>query len=279
MVRDARYVIWLLMLGAVVLLNLPLPVSMRIESGTRDQFAPFQNFMTLARHRLKTGFSTLHHAQRLRRERREWLEEMAELRERVRRLERFELENQVLRRQLGFAVLSPHRLLLCEVIARGDMSGWWRTIRINKGAIDGVREGQAVTSVDGLVGRTHNVAARTAEVLLMTDPNCRIAAVCERTGAYGIVRGAGIRMSRNMPLEMLAAALPGEMDFVPRAQPLRTGDTIVTSGLGGLFPEGLEVGRVTAVTVDESGLYQRATIQPAATLGSLKLVFVVLDGE
>ncbi len=275
--RDTRHVIWLLMLGAVLLLNLPLPVAMRIESGARGQFAPFQNFMTLARHGVASGWSELRHTQTLRHERRELIEDVASLRETVRRLERFERENEVLRRQLGFAVLAPRRLLLCEVIARGDISGWWRTIRINKGARDGIREGQAVTSVDGLVGRTMAVSERTADVLLITDPNSRIAVTGAHNGTYGIMRGAGIRMTRDIPLEMLAAALPGELHYVPREQPLNPGDRIVTSGLGGLFPEGLEVGRLGAVSLDPSGLYQRATVHPSANLAALKYVFVVME--
>jgi len=276
-VRDTRYVIWLLVLGAVLLLNLPLPVAMRIESGARGQFAPFQNFMTLARHGVASGWAALRHTQTLRHERRALVEEVAGLRETVRRLERFEHENEVLRRQLGFAVLAPRRLLLCEVIARGDISGWWRTIRINKGTRAGIREGQAVTSVDGLVGRTMAVSDRTADVLLITDPNSRIAVMAGPGGAYGIMRGAGVRMTRDVPLEMLAVALPGELDFVPREAPLTPGARIVTSGLGGLFPEGLAVGRVGTVSLDPSGLYQRATVHPSANLAALKYVFVVME--
>jgi rod shape-determining protein MreC len=275
-VREGRYLIWLLVLGAVLLLNLPLPLSMRIESGARDGFAPFQNFMTLAWYRLG-GLVSLHRADAIQAERRAQLAELAALRERVRQLEGFELENQVLRRQLGFTILSTHRLLLCEVVARGDLSGWWRTIRLGKGSTDGIRAGLAVTSGDGLVGRVHAVSRYTCDVLLLTDPNCRIAARCRRTGAHGIVTGAGIRMTHTVPLEMLAAVRPCVMDYVPRAQALEPGDEIVTSGLGGVFPEGLRVGQVVAAETDVSGLYQRADVRPLAPLDTLKYAFIVME--
>jgi len=161
-------------------------------------------------------------------ERRALQAEIARLRDRMRTLEGFELENQVLRRQLGLAILSERDLLLCEVVARGDMSGWWRTIRINKGLDDGVREGMAVTAVEGLVGRTFSVSRHTCDVVLVTDPNCKIAARCPRTGALGIVRGAGIRLSGDTPLEMLAAVRPCQMDYVSRAHVLKPGDEVVT---------------------------------------------------
>ncbi len=275
--REGRYLIWALVLAAVVLLNLPLPLSMRIEAGARDNFAPFQNFMSMALYRLRGVVVSLGRIGAIQDERRAHVAAIAELRERVDRLERFEVENQVLRRQLGFSILSPRRLLLCEVVARGDFSGWWRTIRLGKGEADGIRTGLAVTSVEGLVGRVHAVSRHTCDVLLLTDPNCRVAAQCTRTGAHGIVRGAGIRLAGDSPLEMLAAVRPCRMDYVPRAQELQPGDEITTSGLGGVFPEGLRVGEVVSTELDGSGLYQRADIRSLADLGGLKYAFVVME--
>ncbi len=74
---------------------------------------------------------------------------------------------------------------------------------------------------------------------------------------------------------MMTAAEPLSMSYVSRDYEIRPGDTVVTSGLGGVFPEGLVVGYVLTSTADSSNLYQRLTVAPAAVLTGLRYVFVI----
>jgi rod shape-determining protein MreC len=276
-VNDKRYLGAVLLVGLVVILNLPLPLSMRIRHAATDQAAPFQNVMSLlvdrvrgfARHVTRSGDAA--------RERQEQIVEIAELRDRLRRLERLELENQSLRRQLGFAILSPRKLLLCEVVARGDLSGWWQLIRLNKGRRDGVSEGMAVMTVDGLAGRVASVSARSCDMLLITDNNCRISCTMPSTGSFGVLRGNGVSLRGDTTMELLASVNPCQLDYVPIGERIPLHAIVHTSGLGGIFPEGIPVGRVTAVELDESGLYQRALIEPVAAVDRLRYCFVVLE--
>jgi rod shape-determining protein MreC len=76
-------------------------------------------------------------------------------------------------------------------------------------------------------------------------------------------------------IEMLCSVRPPRLEYLPRDEEVRRGDEVVTSGLGGVFPDGLVVGHVARTRVDASGLYQRADITPAADLGALDMVFVV----
>ena len=206
MVREKRFVFWLIALLLVVVLNLPLPATLAMRAGMRDNAAPFQNAMSLVIHRARGLLAVLGRTSKLLDEKRDLQVEVAELRTLVQRLEQFETENKTLRRQLGFAVLSPRQLLLCEVVARGDMSGWWQTLRLNKGTDDGVEVGMAVTSIDGLIGRTTAVARHSCDVLLITDPSCKVACKVVRNGAFGIMQGAGIALGGGVSLEMLASA-------------------------------------------------------------------------
>jgi rod shape-determining protein MreC len=244
--RDRRYMLWMLVLVLVVILNLPLPASMRVRSAARDGFAPFQNVLALVWHRAAGVLASVGNRTGVVEEREKLLQENATLRQRIRRLEGFERENQALRRQLGISILSPRNLLFCEVIARGDLSGWWQTIHLGKGLDHGVRQDMAVITDDGLVGRVRSVSRRTCEVLLVSDPNCRVACRVVRTGAFGVMRGAGMTLRGDTQLELLATLNPCRMDYVPRAGELQKGDRIETSGLGGVFPEGILVGEVLA---------------------------------
>ena len=74
---------------------------------------------------------------------------------------------------------------------------------------------------------------------------------------------------------MLFAVQPCRMDYIEKDAPLVVGEKVITSGLGGVYPKGLAVGRVVGSELDRSGLYQRAKIAPAADLRDLKYVFVV----
>jgi rod shape-determining protein MreC len=174
-------------------------------------------------------------------------------------------ENRILRRQLHFYRNSDRTLIPCEVIARG-VSGWWKSVRLSKGTRDGVYPRQAVVSPDGLIGKTLETGRTTSEVLLISDPDCRISARISRTGSFGLVRGGGSNL-RGQPL--------CEMEFINRDIPVRPNDEVVTSGLGGIFPAGIRIGYVESVQQDDAGLYQRAVLVPAADLDILEFVFVV----
>jgi len=129
--------------------------------------------------------------------------------------------------------------------------------------------GAAAISPDGLVGRTTEVTPFTTEVLLVSDPACRVSAKLTRANVFGMVRGIGNNL-RGEP--------QARMEFINKDVEIRIGDEVVTSGLssgGGRFPRGVHIGYVEKVYKDDSGLFQYAEIIPRATVGLLDYVFVV----
>ena len=169
------------------------------------------------------------------------------------------------------------QLVFCDVTARGDSVGWWHTLTVNRGSRDGIRPDLAVVGPKGLVGRTSGVSWRTAEVLLITDPNCKVPCRTAGGAEFGILEGRGVSVTGRHRLEMLSAVNPIRVDYVPLEMPLHGGDVVETSGLGGILPPGIAVGRVLNAEMDPSGLYQRADVAPSADLTSLRYVFVVMD--
>ena len=183
----------------------------------------------------------------------------------VRELKALAQENDALRRQLQFLQRVPRSLMACEVIAR-DQDGWWQAIRLNKGSKDTVQKDLAVVSVEGLVGKTVDVSENTAEVLLISDPSCKVAAQISRTGSFGILSGRGPSWRGQVICKM---------EFINKSIPIQAGDEVITSGLGGIFPKGLLIGYVDKVFMDHSGLYQHADIISKSDLGRLQYAFVV----
>jgi rod shape-determining protein MreC len=266
--RERSIVLWVIV-GAVLLavLNLPNNVSRRTKAALRESIAPLQNAVSGFGRKVRESFRSVRGIGDAISENRKMAAELVRLRNEVRDLQALERENAQLRTQLQFLRGSERRLVPCEVIAR-DITGWWQTVRLGKGTGDGVGPNMAVVSSDGLAGRTVDVSSRTSDVLLISDPSCKVSAQIARTGAFGVLEGTGPSVSGHAVCRM---------KFINRNIPVLAGDEVVTSGLGGIFPRGLLIGYVEKVFTDESGLFQQADVIPKADLGMLTYAFVVAE--
>jgi rod shape-determining protein MreC len=144
-----------------------------------------------------------------------------------------------------------------------DNSPWFRTILINRGESDGIREGMPVVAVNGVVGQVVRVTAKSARVLLLTDHSSAVAAVVQRSRARGVIRGKSDGLCT--------------LEFSAREDDIKVGDQVVTSGIGGLFPKGIPVGEVTMVKKGEFGIFQTVNIRPAVNIPRLEELLVLLQ--
>ena len=149
------------------------------------------------------------------------------------------------------------RWLPAEVV-NIQLSSLRQRLLLNRGVANGVFKGQAVLDDKGLIGQTTHVGPWSAEVILITDPEHAVPVRVERTGLRTIAVGAGDTTSLALPY------LPGNAD-------IKSGDLLVTSGLGGVFPEGYPVARVTEV--------HRDAVQPLAQVRATPLAHVDTDSE
>ena len=193
--------------------------------------------------------------------------------------ERLREENAALRRDLGLASALPG-LLCAEVLSRGGSTGWRCVVRIGRGSRDGVAEGDAVVCPLGLVGRVIATSARTADVLLLSDGDSRVACRIETAGGVpvrGILSGGGIAAD-DRELELAQVAAPFTVEFLDKDASIRPGDRVLTSGLGASFPAGIPVGTVVSAEPDATRLHQRVAVAPLVDFGALRRVFVLRAG-
>jgi rod shape-determining protein MreC len=148
-----------------------------------------------------------------------------------------------------------------EVVGH-DVSPWFRSVLIDRGRGHEVSSGMPVVTDSGLVGLVTAASSHAARVMLLLDRQSAVDGMIQRSRARGIVRGTG------------SGAL--EFTFMVRGDDVKPGDEVITSGVGGVHPKGLRVGRVTEVQADASSLLHTATVQPAADFGRLEQVFVML---
>lgn len=142
-----------------------------------------------------------------------------------------------------------------------DASGLARTLVVEGGSNQGFEAGMAVLSTAGVVGKVIAVGPSSSRVLLINDHNSALDAFDQRSRVRGIVAGVvddGLVMK-----------------YVDRSEDVKAGDTIVTSGLDGIFARGLLVGEVVAVVREGPGLFLTVNVAPAADFRRLEQVLIV----
>jgi rod shape-determining protein MreC len=173
-------------------------------------------------------------------------------------------ENARLRQFVGWQRQTSWKLKLAKVVLR-EPANWWRTVQIDLGSRDGLRVNLPVLTTDGLVGRISSVSFTRSQVTLLGDPNCKVSARVENeTHDAGIIGSSG----------------PLETDFVwlgylSRNANLKPGQSVVTSGEGGIFPKGIPIGKIVDVQPVDYGSRTEARVKLAANLNSLDAVWVM----
>lgn len=260
----------------LVVVFVPFPsLTLKGKGAVRGALAPAERGASSLWQRLSEATAAIRGIGGAVEKNRELSHELVRVQSELNALREAEADNTRLRRAFEFRETNPQTMIPCDVVSR-NISGWWNTVRIGKGSRDGIEANRAVISPDGLVGRTAEVTPHTTEVLLISDPACRVSAKLVSTklnliNVFGLVRGAG---------STLKGHPKARMEFINKDAEVNVGDEVVTSGLsGGLFPKGVHIGYVEKVYKDESGLFQYAEIIPRATVGLLDYVFVVSDSK
>lgn len=247
-----------------VLLLLPDGFSARIKGFFQNLTSPVQSGGIRTKRSLEARVDAMRGFGGLIEENERLNGEVIRLQAKVRLSKSIEEENVKLREQFDFYNRQTDKLIPAEVLSR-SINGWWQSVRITKGTRDGIAPNRAVISPDGLVGRTANVFAHSADVLLLSDPACKVSARIRRTGSFGLVTGTGVTLKGYPRVEM---------QFIHKDIPVQVGDEVVTSGMGGVYPRDVVIGYVDAVRMEEAGLYQIAEILPQAVDSLTDIVFV-----
>jgi rod shape-determining protein MreC len=184
------------------------------------------------------------------------------------RLTEEHLENSRLRELLGFKSQLRQLVIPADVIA-SEPNRRAFTVMINKGQRDQVRRNMPVVNMYGLVGKILDVSAHTAVVQLLIEPSFRASAQVQRSRVMGIIKpGAGMTL---------------RLDNVPLAEDVKEGDRVITSGLGGVFPSGIEIGMVVSAQNEEAfsqdyqtfGIFKMIQVSPSVDFSTLEELFVL----
>lgn len=177
------------------------------------------------------------------------------------RMNALESENQRLRNLLSASSTIHQKMLIAQII-KTSQSPYSYQILINKGSRQGVYRGQALIDAHGVLGQVVRVEPSDSVVLLITDPHNGVPVEVNRTGLQTVALGRGDGQSLSLP-------------FLPRNADVRVGDLLVSSGLGGRFPEGYPVGRVREIKRPPGESFIEAIADPSAHLNRGRQVLLV----
>jgi rod shape-determining protein MreC len=170
-------------------------------------------------------------------------------------------ENDRLRSLLNSPVQDNTRKLVAELMAV-DNNPYSHQIVINKGAINGVYEGQPVLDDKGIVGQIMQVSSTNSRVLLIADVTHAIPVRVARNNVRLVVSGSG-------SLDELL------IQHVAHSSDLKVGDVLLSSGLGNVFPEGYPIATITSIIRDESRPFSQVRAKPVAQLDRLKYLLLL----
>ena len=141
-----------------------------------------------------------------------------------------------------------------------DTATRFKSIIIDRGSDDGVEINDAVVNASGLIGRVVLTTKDMAKVQLVTDNNCSVGALVERTRRQGVVRGNGTNAA--------------SMFDIPSLADVQVGDTVLTAGIDGIYPKGIPIGSIVRADQGES-LFKTIVIRPTVDFGTIEEVIVI----
>lgn len=187
-----------------------------------------------------------------------------ELMTRLEAMDEMRLENDRLRSLLDFKQSTKMELIAAQVIAR-DLVPDHSTITINKGTDHGLRSGQAVITLDGVLGYVFRPSNKTSHIMLLTDRYAVVDGIVQRTRAQGIVEGRG--------------AGECSLKYVERTEDVREGDIVVTGGLDNIFPKGFPIARVESVESKAVSVSLKVELELLVDPRKVEEVFIVSNAQ
>lgn len=268
----------ILLLVIALLLSILIGVGSAVFGSNADPLSDVFNIVTAP---VRGGISAaagwaegvsayVFHYQELHDELEELRVRVAELEEEVREGQEASRENEQLRELLDLQAKRKDFVFESAKVTTRSTSNWESTLTIGKGTSSGIEAGDCVITETGvLVGVVSEVGLNWATVSTVINTDIEMGGIVARTYSAGILEGDFTLMSQGRL----------KLSYLPDGAQLVSGDEVLTSGKGDIYPSGLVVGQVEGVFTDASGMTRYAVVIPSADFSSLIEVFVIKDFE
>lgn len=262
----------LIALSAVMLLALLAVLTSKerkltfIESAIGSVLQPVQAFASRASDSIINFVETLLNTTDADLENQQLKIHVASLEQNLSEMDALRKENERLKQMLAFAQNTPELSYVTGAVIGRSPGIWFDTFTISVGRLQGVERNMPVVSPAGLLGRVSEVGATWCKVVALIDSSMNVSVLVDRTRDSGMIRGT---------LKAGTGADTLELYYLPSDSDLLPGDRILTSGIGGLYPKGLNVGEVLTVSRAGESEYN-ATVRPTVDFKHIEEAMVVV---
>ena len=255
----------IIMIIAMALSTLPFNHAGLIENVFGIVISPFQKITDFLVESTEGFFSFIINIKDTQKRNGELKEEISVLNSDLRELSDLKTENEKLRSLLELKNNDTnYDTVAAEIISR-SWNNWENTVTVNKGSQNGIKINNPVITETGVVGYVYEVGTNWAKIMTILDPSSSVSSIASRTGDDGIIQGDYSIGSRQYC----------KMSFIGKESGISNGDSIETSGAGGIYPAGLYIGRVTDVKAVSDGVSRQAVIEPGVNFNDLKYVLII----
>ncbi len=240
-------------------------------SGVENAFSmlvmPIQNGLTYLKNRMAGNDSFFTNINNLQAENKELKEKNKQLEESLRELEVIKAENSSLKEYMKMTEKYTEFSTIPANVINRDISNLSRMLVINIGSKDGITENMTVISQEGLVGHTISVTEHTAKVQTIVDSASTVSGAIS-TSRDGILLKGTLEDKKNL-----------KATFIPAEATLVQGDSVETSGMGGLYEKGIHIGTITEIVNTKNITNRYAIIKAAVNFDKIETVLVIKKGE
>lgn len=268
-----RPILIALLASALFLVLAALTVGRRTASRTEDAFAsaalPVQEAVGRLTDEVTDFFTRVFFPSSIQQENERLAKLVSAYERRLILYEAMEQENARLSELLDYASTNNSFYFMTAPVSARSLDPYVDTITVRGGSRNGVTEQMAAVNGQGIVGRVVEVGATYAKIRTLQNDDMRISVMVERTRDEGMLGGLIIEDGQLVGLKLY---------YLPKDADLQVGDTIVTSGLGGIFPKGLYVGKVLYLADEDNGEYDACVVSDV-DFEHLEEVLIILGKE
>ena len=267
---NNKYFVILLIVTIILIVTMIFNLNKSYETKQSDNFImkitmPVQKAAYNISSGIRGFFSHFGDISVLRQENEKLENKITQLEEKIQRNEMYKTENERLRSMLNLKDTYKEFDLVAANVTGKDSSTWFLSLTIDRGTDDGLEMADTVITYDGLVGHITDIGSDWARVTTILDSQSTVAVVVERTEDLATIDG---------DIDLAANGLC-KMTYISKDSSITVGDIAKTSGLGGVYPKGISVGKISKIHSENKGVSQYAEVEPFVDFNRIYEVFVI----
>ena len=269
---NNKYFVILFIITILLVVGMIFSMNRSYETTATDNLIikitmPVQKFFAGIAENVRGFFSHFGDTASLKEENEKLKADIKQLESQNQRNQIYKEENERLRGMLDLKDTYKDFNLVAANVTGRDSSTWFLSLTIDKGTDDGLKMADTVITSDGLVGHITDIGNNWAMVTTILDSQSTVSVMVERTEDFATVDG---------DIDLSAKGLC-KMTYISKDSTITVGDMVKTSGLGGVYPKGINVGKVTKIHPENKGVSQYAEVEPSVDFNKVYEVFVITN--